>query len=108
MKYLKSKVFEKLFLNTIHKKSDIKQKPSRRGTWQKQVVEIKINPWINCQIYLPLSEIEANYTTKITTKWLFLENKFAEYDNWIYWQANTADTLKNMTFLLNEFHYLLH
>lgn len=60
MKYLKTKVFYKLFLNTVHKISDIKQKPSKCGTWQKQVMEIKANPRINCLIYLPLFEIKAH------------------------------------------------
>lgn len=32
MKYLKTKVFYKLFLNTVHKKGDLKPKLSKYGT----------------------------------------------------------------------------
>lgn len=42
VKYLKTKVFYKLFLSTVHKNGDLKQKPSKCGSWQKQVMEIQI------------------------------------------------------------------
>lgn len=42
MKYLKTRVFYKLFLNNVHKNGDLKQKPPKCGTWQKQVMEIQM------------------------------------------------------------------
>lgn len=41
MKYLKTRVSYKLFLN-VHKNGDLKQKPSKCGTSARQVMEIQI------------------------------------------------------------------
>lgn len=42
MKYLKTRVSYKLFLNAVHKNGDLKQKPSKCGTSARQVMEIQI------------------------------------------------------------------
>ena len=42
MKYLKTRVSDKLFLNAVHKNGDLKQKPSKCGTSARQVMEIQI------------------------------------------------------------------
>lgn len=34
MEYLKTKVFYKLFLNTVHRNGDLKQKPSKKASWR--------------------------------------------------------------------------
>lgn len=89
MKYLKTKVFYKLLLNTVHKKGDLKEKPSKCGTWEKQVMEIQIKPTNKFSDLLASiwNKRWQNHTIKIKIKWLFLENRDAEYDDRIYWHA---------------------
>lgn len=82
-------MFYKLFLSNVHKNGDLKQKPSKCGSWQKQVMEIQIK-YMNklSDLLAPIWNKSRQITPQnIKIKWLSLENEEAKYDNRIYCHA---------------------